>query len=239
MCWVSVPWKTVNLLGKPTHTVSDASAILDLRPPNKHFSSSLLPFELGVGSPPNRWWQSQNLGLGYSVCLCFCFQVQQRKTIAHVFSHILIHEKISRASWIPDKFLKLMRVTDLLEIRASEPRNSYWVDILLYLGGSTFSIVWGKVFTKGEREISITVLNTILPHPVSLSKFLHLLECLFAQPFMEVKIPWWWLEQQVPTQTSLVSTFISILIKKNNQWNFINFSTDLSSMQSKNSQPGQ
>ena len=185
MCWVSVPWKTVNLLGKHTHTVSDASAILDLRPPNKHFSSSLLPFELGVGSPPNRWWQSQNLGPGYSVCLCFCFQVQQRKTTAHIFSHILIHERISRASWlkIPSGYQISFwswwvghRFTWNQDLRAQELTLSQ--DTLLYLGGSTFSIVWWKVFTKGEREITIIVLNTILPHPVSLSKFIHLLECL-------------------------------------------------------------
>lgn len=48
----------------PTLAASDASAILDSGPPNKHSSSSLLPFELGVGGPPNRWLAMSEPGAG-------------------------------------------------------------------------------------------------------------------------------------------------------------------------------
>lgn len=50
-------------LGKPTLVSSDVSAILDFGSPNKHFSCSLPPFELGVGSLTGGW-QYGNLGLG-------------------------------------------------------------------------------------------------------------------------------------------------------------------------------
>lgn len=53
-------------LGKPTLVSSDVSATLDSGPPNKHFSSSLLPFELGVGSLPNRWLAVWELGFLFS-----------------------------------------------------------------------------------------------------------------------------------------------------------------------------
>lgn len=56
----------------PTLTASDASAILDTGPTTKHFSSSFPPFELGAGSPPNRWLAVSEPG-ARSFCVCFVF----------------------------------------------------------------------------------------------------------------------------------------------------------------------
>ena len=58
----------MDLWGKPPLVSSDVSAILDSGPPNKHFPSSLLPFELAVGSLPNRWLAVWEPGAG-SFCV--------------------------------------------------------------------------------------------------------------------------------------------------------------------------
>lgn len=85
MCWISVPCKTVALWGKSILVASDASAILDSRPPNKHFSSSPLPFELEVGSPPNRWLAVSEPGAELFCVFLFLFPSSTKENSSSSF----------------------------------------------------------------------------------------------------------------------------------------------------------
>lgn len=98
MMWNEVPCKTVALWGKPILVANDARAILDPGPPNKHFPSSPLPFELGVGSPPKQVVGSVRTW-GWVILCVFVFVPKLSKGKQQlIFSVICKYPRISKPS---------------------------------------------------------------------------------------------------------------------------------------------